>query len=350
MKSRGVQHDPLSDIANIRNTLKGYGVGFSIIKELVQNAEDAKASFIHIGWHPGFPTLEATHPLLQGPAICMVNDGPFEKEHEDAICRMGLGSKGADEQSIGRFGLGLKSVFHLCEAFFFIASDLETGANVRLLELFNPWHGKHHSEWDIDYPDAQSILTRALSGFLPSRPWFALWLPLRRREMCNGVAPIVPGFPGDINRPPNDIKHFFSEELDDVLPALRNLCKINYSVWESEHWNEHYSIETTSDSIRRKYPDKISEPWEMFGTIKTSCGANDPVMLTRYTGRESWVEDVFFKNVKGTDAWPKVVALREDGSVDPGKKEKALPHFSNYFICRHKKNTKAKLRIKWAAQ
>jgi len=347
MRSRGVQHDPLSDIANIRNTLKGYGDGFTIIKELVQNAEDARASFIHIGWHPGFPDLKNAHPLLHGPAFCMVNDGPFGKEHEEAICRMGLGSKGAEEHSIGRFGLGLKSVFHLCEAFFFLASDEKTSGTVRLTELFNPWHGGHHAEWERDQPDDQEILRNALLGLLPDRPWFALWLPLRRKIVCKDVAPIIENFPGDEDSPPDAIKDFFSTELSDVLPLLKQLQEIRYSVWKDKQWDTHYSIKTTANSVRRLFPEKNQVPWKMSGAIRTFSNNNELNSSTTYIGREDWVNDVLFEDLKNDTTWPKVVAIKEDG-FDPGGKEKALPHFCNYFTCRHKKDETAKLRIKWA--
>lgn len=348
MKSRGVQHDPLSDIANIRNTLKGYGAGFTIIKELVQNAEDAGASLIRIGWHPGFPTCETAHPLLQGPAFCMVNDGPFKKEHEEAICRMGLGSKGAEEHSIGRFGLGLKSVFHLCEAFFFLASGEETGETVRLTELFNPWHGGHHAEWETDQPDDQIILENALSGLLPEKHWFALWLPLRRERICNKVAPIIENFPGDKDSPQKDIKDFFSTELNDVLPLLSSLREIGFLVCENEKWITHYRTEITSDSVTRKRLDserRISR--DLNGIVERFFNTNEPTLLTKYIGRENWLGDAIFKDLKNNAAWPKVVVADEDG-FDPGKKEKALPHFCNYFTCRDKTTDRAKFRIKWA--
>lgn len=351
MKSRGVQHDPLSDIANIRNTLKGYTAGFTIIKELVQNAEDAGASYIHIGWHSGFPSEKTDHPLLQGPALCMVNDGPFEKKHEEAICRMGLGSKGADEQSIGRFGLGLKSVFHLCEAFFFMASDLVSGESVRLTELFNPWHGRHHSEWEMDHANDQVIINRALESFLPKRPWFALWLPLRRKEMCDGVAPIIPHYPGHIRVPDEAIREFFRSEfaegLNDVLPGLRNLNDISFSVWENEQWFTKYNIKASPDCKRRLYPEKVLTPWALSGSIHTSSNPSSSNYVTQFFGREDWVSASVFDALKEDDSWPKVVAIEEDG-FDPGRKEKALPHYSNYFTCRPKKNRTGKLRIKWA--
>ena len=57
----GFEHYAMRDISQIRNDLDDrYQEGFPIIKELLQNADDAEASCLHIGWFPGFPEL--AHP------------------------------------------------------------------------------------------------------------------------------------------------------------------------------------------------------------------------------------------------------------------------------------------------
>ena len=42
--SGGVHHSPEADIESIRDLLKGYGASPSILKELIQNAEDSSAT------------------------------------------------------------------------------------------------------------------------------------------------------------------------------------------------------------------------------------------------------------------------------------------------------------------
>jgi len=90
--------DPLSQI---RDLLRGYQPGFAFVKELIQNAEDAEASCIQLHWHRGFTQAETENPLLQGPALIVINDGPFEKTHKAGIETLGLGSKTADSDKIG---------------------------------------------------------------------------------------------------------------------------------------------------------------------------------------------------------------------------------------------------------
>ncbi len=90
----------------------------TILRELFQNADDAKAktlTFVLCDNVDG-----ATHPLLQGPTLLVVNDGPLSASDADALRRAAGGNKGTDETKVGRFGLGLKSVFRLCEAFLYV--------------------------------------------------------------------------------------------------------------------------------------------------------------------------------------------------------------------------------------
>src|SRR5438270_8049821 len=105
--SKGLRHDPLADIELIRQNLKDrYSEGFPILKELVQNAEDANAEGAHaqrleFAWSDGI--AGARHPLLDGPALITINDGPFTNSDRDAIRKMGLSDKLRAGVSIGKF-------------------------------------------------------------------------------------------------------------------------------------------------------------------------------------------------------------------------------------------------------
>ena len=98
-----------------------YENGFPILKELIQNADDAKASTLIFGRHEGFP--DASHPLLKGAGLWFFNDGELKQRDTDDLRSFGINSKAGDASVIGKFGLGMKSVFHLCEALFYVAWD-----------------------------------------------------------------------------------------------------------------------------------------------------------------------------------------------------------------------------------
>ena len=118
-------HDPLDYIRILQETITGsgnYDSGFPILKELLQNAEDSEASHFDYGYCRGIQSGE--HPLLQCPGIFSVSNGYFRLENAQKIAAaIGGSSKISEENSIGKFGLGLKSIFNLCEAFFYISDE-----------------------------------------------------------------------------------------------------------------------------------------------------------------------------------------------------------------------------------
>src|SRR5690554_462779 len=117
----GFLRDPLGDIQLIADNLRDrYKSGFPILKEIVQNADDAKANSLCIGWHQGL--AEAEHPLLRDPAMFFINDAPLSNDDARGIRSIGLGTKADNKNAVGKFGLGMKSLFHLGEVYFFIGS------------------------------------------------------------------------------------------------------------------------------------------------------------------------------------------------------------------------------------
>src|SRR5689334_21493285 len=72
-RSGGVHHLPQADIESIRDVIRGYGSPGAILKELIQNAEDAKAGTMDVFYVPPDPT--AIHSLLRSPGLLVVNDG-----------------------------------------------------------------------------------------------------------------------------------------------------------------------------------------------------------------------------------------------------------------------------------
>jgi hypothetical protein len=101
-------------------------------------------------WTWGWP--QAENALLRGPALLVANDGPFPARHRDALRLAIGGSKAEDAGKVGGFGVGLKSVFHICEALVYLGAEkgiLRPGA-------LNPWAGTGeagdadpiHPDWD----------------------------------------------------------------------------------------------------------------------------------------------------------------------------------------------------------
>ena len=128
------------------------GDGRTLFRELVQNADDSGARRLTLTvLKGGWP--DAQNSLLHGPALLVANDGPFPDKDRAALHKAIGGSKEGDVDKIGTFGIGLKSIFHICEAFLYIgAAQSEWRAGV-----LNPWFGTGengnadplHPDWDV---------------------------------------------------------------------------------------------------------------------------------------------------------------------------------------------------------
>ena len=145
---------PAMVVNEIKNLLKGrYQKGFPIIKEIIQNANDGRATRLEFGVVRGLGD-RVNHPLLKCPALFFLNDGTFTRTDQEAITWFAVDANAGDKSKIGKFGLGQKSVFHFCEAFFYIArsDDIPDGCG----RLLNPWAPANGI--DPKRPDWQSLI------------------------------------------------------------------------------------------------------------------------------------------------------------------------------------------------
>ena len=153
----GIVRSPLDEIKAIQTLLadvyKDAGDGRTLFRELVQNADDAGARQLGLTvLKRGWP--DARNGLLHGPALLVANDGVFPDKDREALHKAIGGSKEDEVGKIGTFGIGLKSVFHICEAFLYMGAEKsEWRAGV-----LNPWAGTGengdadplHPDWDVD--------------------------------------------------------------------------------------------------------------------------------------------------------------------------------------------------------
>ena len=103
----------------IREILRNYPEGTSILKELVQNADDAGAREVRFcvdaRHHPteGLGAYAELAPF-QGPALLAYNSAPFTDVDFASIQRIGDSLKKAESKGgkTGRFGVGVNSVYH----------------------------------------------------------------------------------------------------------------------------------------------------------------------------------------------------------------------------------------------
>uniref|UniRef100_A0A4W5NX70 Sacsin/Nov domain-containing protein n=1 Tax=Hucho hucho TaxID=62062 RepID=A0A4W5NX70_9TELE len=111
------QHEELT--VRIKNIIAAYPSKKDILKELIQNADDAEATEIHFVLDKRNHSTERTfgerwHPL-QGPALCVYNNQVFSEADLRGIQQLGEGGKHNIQGKTGKYGLGFNSVYHLTD-------------------------------------------------------------------------------------------------------------------------------------------------------------------------------------------------------------------------------------------
>jgi len=210
---------------------KDAGDGRTLVRELVQNADDARADrllFVVVdqGWK------DAENSLLHGPGLLVMNNGPFLAEDRDALHLALGGSKAEDIGKIGRFGIGLKSVFHICEAIVYV------GAEDRVLRpgALNPWAGtSKESNTDPIHPDWDSVGEKDLDRLRSVGAELAgnfengllLWIPLRRSDHLDRATDRQYGL-GDLCLKPEKVSEWFKHPAS--LALLLAQCDCLYEI------------------------------------------------------------------------------------------------------------------------
>ena len=118
------QHEKLTD--RLKNILTSYPCDSGILKELVQNADDAQATEIHFIYDkrtlPCNQVFQNNAEEIQGPALCVYNNRAFSESDLEGIQKLGIGNKGDNAEKTGQFGIGFNAVYHLTDCPSFISN------------------------------------------------------------------------------------------------------------------------------------------------------------------------------------------------------------------------------------
>lgn len=143
-----------------------YGGGFTILKELIQNADDARAEEMVLSYYDGSDE-SFEHPPFRQKGIFVYNDGVVKETEEKndikAIKSIAKNSK-TDNDTIGKFGLGLKSIFHICETFYFFC---HSDGEMEFKDFINPFINSqgvdtYHTDPDWNAPIMQSDVNKLI--------------------------------------------------------------------------------------------------------------------------------------------------------------------------------------------
>ena len=272
-KSIGVsfgQKESLLD--RLQEILDGYPAE-GILKELVQNADDAQASEIHFIYdsrnlkNEKVVTEKETSEEIQGPALCVYNDKPFTKKDLEGIQRLGKGGKRDSPEMTGKYGIGFNSVYHLTDCPSFLTDDntlviLDPHCRYAVAarsdepgEMFSPIDERFRRDFS-DTLDGYLLNHFNLRGSTMFR------FPLRRK------------YESMISNVPVDMKNLlntFQEEARKSLLFLNHIKKITLSeIGPNNKLRRIHQVQTVINSENEKRREDIAQRIRGFKGIPTA--------------------------------------------------------------------------------
>ena len=320
------QHEKLTD--NLKRILKSYPFNSGILKELVQNADDAQATEIHFIYDkrtlPSKQVFQKNAEEIQGPALCVYNNRAFSESDLEGIQKLGIGNKGDNAEKTGQFGIGFNSVYHLTDCPSFISDN-------KTLCILDP-HCRYAPTATVEYPGGRfdpidegfkDDFPDAMKGYLEEfefnlRGATMFRLPLRtlqrspESEISNVTAvykinTLLEDFKGEAKRSMlflNHVKTISISKIDED-----NQLKKMYEVTSIVDEEEMIKMRTLI-LHKRKFKDTHTKdiPWQ---------GVTFPVVLS---DTDECIEHWLVHHCYG-------VKVSEEGDVIPdGRPNKLLPH------------------------
>ena len=291
------QREELTD--RLKGILKSYPCDVGILKELVQNADDAGATEIHFIYdprtHPTSRLLSKNWKELQGPALCVYNDKPFSEEDLEGIQRLGIGSKTEDPTKTGQYGIGFNSVYHLTDCPSFISN----GDTLCILDphcryapgatkespgrLIAPIGEEERSDYRDVFPgylEDHFDLTMSTMFRLPLRNNSFSWTSLISNEQVSHE---------QITR----FISLFTIEAKEILLFLNHLTKITLSKIEGGQLKQLYSVSAEISDVDFELRKQLSDHLKRSKTLQTNeiewFGITYPLLIQDTRKREKWL-------------------------------------------------------------
>jgi sacsin len=284
------QFEKLTD--RIKNILESYPCDVGILKELVQNADDAKATEIQFIYDkrtlPHERVLQNSANEVQGPALCVYNDKYFSEEDFEGICKLGIGSKKDDPAKTGQYGIGFNAVYHLTDCPSFLSND-------DILCILDP-HCEYSPEATAEAPggrynnidpDFRDIFSDTVRGYLgefgenfPLAGCTMFRLPLRTDEQSRN---------SEIsNRHVTDevmmgLMRKFQKEAKKLLLFLNHVKTIG--LWEITKKSELKPIYSVNSQLKPKIEKKLPELHLHLQEYKKAVTGEVPIKDMTYTIR-----------------------------------------------------------------
>ena len=271
----------------LQRLLQAYPCEKEILKELLQNADDAEATEICFikdpRRHPDERVFEDSWKPLQGPALCVYNNKPFTEVDIKGIQNLGEGSKGDDPNKTGQYGVGFNAVYHLTDVPTFASSGDEIGdvlcafdPNCTYVPGANQWEPgrmfKETTKLRGNFPDVFSCYN---DDHFPLRDSTMFRFPLRTEEMASRSK--ISDRPVTLEKL-TEMMESLKGELFEVLLFVNNVRKITlFDIDESGQVVNSYFVKaeiSEEDSlVRQSFSTYVKD---IGGSVKQN-GSESPI-------------------------------------------------------------------------
>ena len=196
------QSEPLT--TRLRNILRDYKDGLTIIKELLQNADDAEATEVNICYDARSHNVPQRSLFFRGmsechgPALLVHNNAPFKEEDFQNITKLAGVTKESKALKIGKFGVGLCSGYHITDIPSFVSADrlviFDPTISYLKEEIKNPSQPGKRVKFAarLIASSQQLVPYKGLFGFNPKQPYDGTLfrLPFRTRPSEQSVSDV----------------------------------------------------------------------------------------------------------------------------------------------------------------
>ena len=339
------QSERLTD--RLKNVLQSYPCDAGILKEIIQNADDAGATEVHFvhdpRQHGTTRVLSEQWKDLQGPALCIYNDCAFTERDIEGIQRLGIGSKIDSPEKSGKYGVGFNAVYHVTDCPSFVT-------NGEILCVLDP-HARYAPDATLEFPgrrfdplddefwnDFADVRPGYLEEFFQLKNSTMFRLPLRTEIQAKKSEISSKYFTtSDIDQ----LLTIFESEIRDILLFLRSVTKISISRIENNRLVRRYEATATITStdipkIRALDAEvmRCTElktnciPW--FGitytnTIQDTLGRREEWVIQQCLGSRLYGEKPFIPDGNKYGLLPRAaVAARVATNDSPSRRRRSL--------------------------
>ncbi|XP_048257395.1 sacsin-like isoform X1 [Haliotis rufescens] len=327
----------------LKGLLSGYPCDSSILKELLQNADDAEATklmflkdFRHL---PTEKLLNDRLSSVQGPALCVYNNAYFTEDDLEGIQKLGVGSKNDDPLKTGQYGVGFNVVYHLTDVPSFITAGPGTDKTICFLDP----HVKYVPHATSEKPgvrisqlnELREKYTDTFSGYLEDRVVIDISkenkgtlfrFPLRTREMAaESKIKVKEVSPQDVS----ELLDEFRADMPEFLLFLQHVKQISIaSITEDGRLDVEYCVEATMSendmSVHDGYMSHLKNQTQKIRNPSVGFGLEDvsplevelSLSIKESEGRrQHWVVFLHSGFSKATPIPEALISAWEDGEI-----------------------------------